>query len=117
MNPDSILLLATKCTVIAFDRASGRRLWQTALKEGWTNQDFVTLAADAERVFATTKGELFCLELATGRLLWKDGLPGLGYGIASLALPRFPPSQAAGDAEHRRRIEESRRSSSDANRH
>ena len=111
MTADSIVLLATKCTVLAFERETGRRVWQTALKSGWTNQDFVTLVADECRVFATTKGELFCLDLFTGLLLWTDGLTGMGYGIASLALPGNMPARVASGAEHMRRIDEAQRSS------
>jgi outer membrane protein assembly factor BamB len=115
MTADSIMLVATKCTVLAFERETGRRLWQTALKSGWTSQDFVTLVADERRVFATTKGELFCLDLFTGSMLWTDGMTGLGYGIASLALPGSLPARVAGGAEHMRRADEERRRSTNSN--
>lgn len=111
MNTDSIVLVATKCTVLAFERETGVRLWQTALKSGWTKQDFVSLVADDRRVYATTFGELFCLDLFTGRLLWTDRLEGMGYGIASLALPGSMTARVSGGAEHLRRAEEERRSS------
>jgi len=113
MKPDSILLLAIKCSVLACERETGRRLWQTALKEGWTSSDFVSLVADDLRVYATTKGELFCLDLFTGRVLWQDGLKGMGYGVVSLALPDATAASSSARAEHVARLERERRDSSD----
>ena len=101
--PASILLLATKGTVLAMDRATGRRLWQTPLVTGWTSGDFVSLLADETRVFAHTKGSVYCLDLATGQKLWEDGLSGLGYNLASLAFPGGANTGAAGPAEEQRR--------------
>ncbi len=113
MNPDSILLLAIKCSVLACERETGRRLWQTALKEDWTSSDFVSLVADEKRVFATTKGELFCLDLFTGLVLWQDGLKGTGYGVVSLALPDTATASSSARAEQQARLERERRDSSD----
>ena len=99
----SILLLATKGTVLAMDRATGRRLWQTPLSTGWTSGDFVSLLADETRVFAHTKGSVYCLDLATGQKLWEDGLPGLGYNLASLAFAGGASTNAINLAEEQRR--------------
>ena len=83
MEAENILLLGVKGTVIAFRRDTGAELWRTHLK----SSDFVTIASDAFRVYAHTGGELFCLDLQTGGRAWHNDLPGLGYGVASLALP------------------------------
>jgi outer membrane protein assembly factor BamB len=83
MDPKDILLVGVKGTVTAFRRDTGAKLWSTRLKSG----EFVTVAADDLLVYAHTNGELFCLDLQTGVQLWKNELPGLGYGIASLTLP------------------------------
>ena len=91
MNPKDILLVGVKGTVTAFRRDTGAQLWSTRLKSG----EFVTVATDDLLVYAHTKGELFCLDLQTGIQLWKNDLPGLGYGIASLALPGQPTSPDA----------------------
>ena len=37
-------------------------------------------ALDRDVVLAATKGEIFCLESATGRILWNNELKGLGRG-------------------------------------
>ena len=83
---DGIVLLGVKRTVIAFDQQSGQRLWTHELASGLSG-DFITVLADQTRVYAHTHGEIFCLDLRTGAVLWKDALTGLGYGIASIALP------------------------------
>ena len=83
---DNFVILGVKRTVIAFDRQTGARLWTKELSSGMSG-DFVTVVADAHRVYAHTHGEIYCLDLTTGAVLWHDGLTGLGYGIASIALP------------------------------
>ena len=102
-SPDvsDLVLLATKGAVLAFDRASGRRIWETRLAN-W-NGGYVSLLADHARVFAHAKGKLYCLDLPTGRILWEDGLSGLGYDLASLAFPGGAmSSDPSGAAEARR---------------
>lgn len=117
-NSDDIILLATKCTVLAFHRETGARLWETPLKSGWTSTDFVSLVADSRRVFAHTKGEMFCLDLLSGQMLWQDGLSGFGYGLASLALPGAGTDATLANAmEMRRRQEESARQQHTHNAH
>jgi hypothetical protein len=36
-------------------------------------------------MFATTKGELFCLDPATGAIRWQNSLKGLGRGLVTIA--------------------------------
>jgi len=86
MNPADLLLLATKNHVVALHKDTGEVLWKTKLNSGWGG-DFVTLLADEQLVFAHAHGTVSCLELATGKILWTNELKGLGYGLASLALP------------------------------
>ena len=86
MEAENILLLGVKGSVLAFRRDTGAQLWSTHLK----SSGFVTVTSDAFRVYAHTGGELFCLDLQTGGRAWHNELPGLGYGVASLALPDIP---------------------------
>lgn len=90
---DQVVLLAVKHTVIAFDKQTGARRWTRDLGGGMS-ADFVTLLADATRVYAHARGRFYCLDLATGAVLWQDELPGLGYGIGSIAVPGLPASAA-----------------------
>jgi outer membrane protein assembly factor BamB len=94
MDPSKVVLLGVKGTVLAFNQETGEQLWKQPLKPGM-GEPFVTVIADAQRIYAHTGGEIFCLELSSGRILWQDGLTGLGYGIASLAIPGQPVPSAA----------------------
>ncbi len=85
MNPKNILLIGVKGALLAFHRHTGEHLWATELKS--SSNDFVTVIADDTCAYAHTGGELFCVELLTGRKLWHDGLKGFGYGLASLGFP------------------------------
>src|ERR1700732_646639 len=90
----SAIFLGVHGEVIALDRTTGQELWSTKLTGG----DFVNLLVDQDRVIATTKGKAFCLDAASGQLLWRNDLPGLGWGLVSIATasgptPIGPPSE------------------------
>lgn len=88
MKRDDILLLGLKNMVTAVEKATGALLWRTELSGKWlSGGQFITLVCDEKRVFAYAGGELFCLDLATGAKLWENGLPGYGYGFATLCVP------------------------------
>ena len=61
-------------------------LWTTELP-GILGDRFVTVTCDDTRVYAFTRGQMHCLDLNTGRLLWSNELKGFGYGIATLCIP------------------------------
>src|SRR3954462_14290801 len=105
MSPGKIVVLGVKGTVIAFDPATGQRLWAQQLKSG-LGDGFVSVLMDAGLVYAHTHGQLYCLDQMTGGILWHDELSGLGYGIASIAVPGTSSSTAILSAvESRRRAE------------
>jgi len=81
MATSNLVYAGIRGSVVAFDKRSGSRLWETKLKAG----DFVTLLVEDDRIFAGTHGEIFCLEAATGKVLWQDGLKGYGLGLMSIA--------------------------------
>lgn len=88
MDAKNIVLLGVIGRLGALRRDTGAQLWATPLK----SNGFVTVSADEERAYAHTGGELFCLELKTGNRVWHNPLPGLGYSVASLALPEATAS-------------------------
>jgi outer membrane protein assembly factor BamB len=83
MDAKNILVLGVKGSLVAFRRDTGEELWSTHLK----SSGFVTAVTDEKRVFAHTKGELYCVDLFTGQALWSDPLTGRGYDLASIAGP------------------------------
>src|SRR4029077_10653793 len=95
MTKSNLVFAGIRGSVVAMDRSSGRRAWETKLKGG----DFVTLLVEEDRIFAGTHGEIFCLEAATGKLLWHDGLKGYGFGLMSIATKNGSSDSAASAAE------------------
>lgn len=79
---DDMLYLGVKGSVVALQKSSGAELWRTHLKGG----SFVTLAVGEDAVFAHTAGHLFCVDKANGAVRWSNDLPGLGYGLGTIAL-------------------------------
>jgi outer membrane protein assembly factor BamB len=68
--------------VVALDQESGRIVWRKELHRGST---FCPVIVEGSRVFATSGGEITCLDAATGGLLWHNALKGYGVGYAMLA--------------------------------
>ncbi len=102
--PSNIVYVGVKGHVAALDKRDGRTLWQTKLKGGLTSGDrFVTLLVEDGRVYAHTCGEVFCLRGDTGEILWQNGLVGLSYDIASLAIEGVSSPSTAAFADHRRK--------------
>jgi outer membrane protein assembly factor BamB len=95
MNSEDIVLLGVKGMVIAFERRTGRRLWQQQVNQPRRRGDYVSLIADTSCVYAHSGGEVACFDLLSGRALWQDGSAGLGYGIASLTIPGGPSTSSA----------------------
>jgi outer membrane protein assembly factor BamB len=85
------LYMATNGFVAAVDPATGREVWRTALKDGAalfssTLGSDVCILEHEGRVFAGCKGHLFCLDGASGRVLWHNDLKGLGHDDVTLAM-------------------------------
>ena len=81
----NLLFLGQKSHVVALDKKTGGEVWRTLLKGGM-GYDFVTLLVEDDVIYAHTKGEAYGLDAGTGRILWKNELKGLGFGLASLAV-------------------------------
>jgi outer membrane protein assembly factor BamB len=94
MNHNDVLLLGVKSKVMAISKLDGRTIWAAELPSGM-GQGFVTVLSDDRHVFAHTHGQVHCLGLEDGRVLWTNDLPGCGYGLASLS---FPGGATAPDA-------------------
>jgi outer membrane protein assembly factor BamB len=92
---DSIFI-GIKGTVLAIARETGDTLWRTELK----GSDFVNVSLDAGDLFAASKGRLYRLDPATGEIRWCNELPGLGWGLVTMA---GTPQAVAVSAEKQRR--------------
>jgi outer membrane protein assembly factor BamB len=103
MNTSEILYLGAKAHVAAVGQRDGKVHWKTKLTGGLkiSGSGFVTLLVEAERVYAYTYGWLYCLAAASGQELFACKVPGLGYGIGTLAtlgLCSSPVAAAAHEA-------------------
>lgn len=91
-----IIHIGIKGTVIAVDRATGAVVWETKLK----GSGFVNLVFDGDDLFATTRGEILCLDPVGGQIRWNNPLRGFGWGLVTVATA--DGSSVAAMEEHRR---------------
>jgi hypothetical protein len=80
----SLVYVGIKGHVIAFRRISGNEVWRTKLKTGLSGS-YVLVYRDAEFVYATAAGEIWCLDPGSGNVLWHDRMKGMGTDLASVA--------------------------------
>lgn len=81
------LYIGCNGNVVAIRVADGLELWRTALPVGFLvhGQDVCVLHQEG-RVYAGTHGHLFCLDAASGQVLWANELRGLGHNDVTLAM-------------------------------
>ncbi len=103
MAQTSLIFIGIAGSVLALDRASGEEVWRASLK----GADFVNVVLDGGDLYATAKGELFCLDPATGRIRWQNPLKGLGRGLITMAANGSQQTVVMG--EKRQNDEERRR--------
>lgn len=86
---NDILYIGTNGHVAAIQPADGQELWRTKLGAGMfgatTSQDVCVLEHE-DRVFASCYGHLFCLDAASGKILWQNDLKGLGHNDITLSI-------------------------------
>jgi outer membrane protein assembly factor BamB len=83
------IFVGIKGSVVALDRATGAIIWKTDL----AGSDFVNLVCDQANIYATTRGEAFCLDPRSGEVRWHNPLKGLGRDLASLLVPESSEQQ------------------------
>jgi outer membrane protein assembly factor BamB len=78
---NSVIYIGIRGSVLALNRVTGEEVWRTSLKGG----DFVNVALLEGDLLAATKGELYCLDPASGAVRWNNKLTGMGWGLISIA--------------------------------
>jgi outer membrane protein assembly factor BamB len=76
-----IIYLGVKGSVVAINSATGQPVWSTSLKAA----EFVNVVLDGDNLFATTRGEIFCLDPQGGGIRWHNPLKGYGLGLITIA--------------------------------
>src|SRR5882724_11636586 len=104
MKISELVFIGIKGSVIALNRRTGEQVWAQLLG----STDFVNAVMEDERIFATTNGEIYCLDPITGDVLWHNKLKGYGTGLATIATSEnIGNGSTATMVENRRRDEES----------
>lgn len=83
------LIIGSYGYVARIDATTGEEVWRTKLLPGvfgGTSGTDVTVLVRSPLVFAGTNGNLFCLDLNTGQVLWRNELKGMSYENISLAV-------------------------------
>lgn len=101
---DETLYIGSNGHVCAFRVSDGREAWRTKLGGGvlsaTTAQD-VCVLHHGGRILAGCRGHLFCLDAATGHVLWQNELKGLGYNDVTLAMAGKSIQYVSSDSHHR----------------
>lgn len=79
---DSPIFVGIGGSVLAIDASTGQERWRQKISSGAT---YTTVALLHERLYATASGEIWCLDPATGDVIWHNRLKGLGVGYVSVA--------------------------------
>jgi outer membrane protein assembly factor BamB len=77
----SLIFIGVHGTVLGLDKATGTEIWRTKLR----GSDFVNVAVQDGDVFASSKGEIYCLRPDDGGIRWHNKLEGLGWGLVTIA--------------------------------
>ena len=70
-------------TIVALTLADGSERWRAELG----GHPHSSMLCVGERAFVSSLGALTCVDLAQGQILWRNELPGTGYGHAAIAVP------------------------------
>lgn len=101
MKLSDLVFVGIKGSVVALNRATGEQVWATNLKASY----FVNVVLQHGVVFASTCGEIFCLDPLTGNLRWHNPLKGFGTGLATIATETGGTAPVVSE-QHRRDEEE-----------
>jgi outer membrane protein assembly factor BamB len=98
MAQSKIIYLGVRGSVVAIDSATGQSVWSTSLK----GAEFVNVVLDSNNLFATTRGEIFCLDPQGGGIRWHNPLKGYGLGLITIAGEGIPQNAVvSAEKKHR----------------
>ena len=69
--------------VVALSRASGELIWDWKAPAG---HGFPAVLVRVPDVYVSVNGYTYCLDAESGRQKWRNNLPGMGSGTATLAI-------------------------------
>lgn len=94
--PDSqLIFLATGRKVAAFDRGTGRPVWQVKLPRVMAGSVSMLLPSGRE-LFVGRAGYVYCLDSSNGNVLWERGAASSGFVLLATADNPGSAQQQAG---------------------
>ena len=81
MEHKNLVYLGMKAYVVCINVLTGEEVWRSKVKRS----QIISVIVEEKIVIAHSGGHLFGLDRNSGQLLWKNTLPGLGYGYCFLA--------------------------------
>jgi outer membrane protein assembly factor BamB len=108
--PDYVFV-GIRGSVVGLDRITGAILWTTKLK----GSDFVNIVRDDVFLYASTYGEVFCLDPTNGEIRWHNTLKGYGLGLSTLVAGAGGDQNSPVLAEKERRRQQENSSSTTMN--
>lgn len=87
MSNDNLVFVGFNSRVLALDRESGDAVWMWQAPKP-KNGGYVTLLLDGDRLIVSVIGYVYCLDPATGELLWNNDTKGCGTGVTSIVSVR-----------------------------
>lgn len=76
-------------SIVALDRTTGSERWRTKLR----GSQCVLFSLDGPGIYAIANGVAYCVDAATGAILWTNPLKGLGLGLATISVASAPQDQ------------------------
>ncbi|HEV8631979.1 MAG TPA: PQQ-binding-like beta-propeller repeat protein, partial [Thermoanaerobaculia bacterium] len=77
----SPVFVALGSHVLALRPEDGTEVWRTKLRGAVFGPSFLALTLEGGRLYAGLEGQVYCLDPATGEVLWHNKLPGTGRGF------------------------------------
>jgi len=79
-SPTDVIYCSSNYTVCCIRKIDGTDVWRTKVSSYAS-----ALLVEDNLVFTAGMGKVDTLDASTGNILWKNDLPGLGYGIVQMA--------------------------------
>jgi outer membrane protein assembly factor BamB len=93
-----LVYVGIKRSVLALDRKTGEIRWSVKLPVKYPNSTVSGLAnvwCDADALYASCAGEIYCLDPKSGAIVWHNILKGMGTGFVSIASEGINPRTTA----------------------
>jgi outer membrane protein assembly factor BamB len=94
MKETNFVYLGVKAHVVCINAVTGEEIWRTKIKRS----QLISIVVEEGLIVAHAGGQLFGLDKSSGKVLWNNKLPGLGYGYCFLATENSSSSSLMNNA-------------------